>query len=396
MKIARKFSTQSVYIVAAKRTPVGSLMGKLSQFKATELSSLTIKAALESKQISPENVDEAIFGNVCSAGLGQNPARQAILGAGLPITTIATNVNKVCSSGMKAVSFAAQQIQLGAANCIISGGFESMSNVPFYVMNYRKGILYGNQQLLDGLATDGLSDVYNKCAMGVCAEKTAQDFQISRQLQDDFCISSYERALQAAKQGKFNEEIVPVKLNDKETFSQDEEPQKFRKEKIPLLKPAFSKTGTITAANSSKINDGACSLVLMSEKKIKELNIKPLAKIISFADAEVDPIDFCIAPTKAAQKALVLAGMKQQQIEFYEFSEAFAVTALCNMKLFDIDPIKINVNGGAVALGHPIGMSGARLVQSLVSVLKQNKGKYGVASICNGGGGASAIIIENL
>lgn len=271
---------------------------------------------------------------------------------------------------MKSVILGAQSIQLGQSNFVVAGGFESMSNIPFYVTNHRKGTPYGNQSLLDGLATDGLSDAYNKCAMGVCAEKTASDFQLTRELQDSYAISSYERTIHSIQSGKFADEYVPVKLNDKETFSQDEEPLKFKREKIPLLKPAFSKTGTVTAANSSKINDGACTILLMSEKKVKELGLTPLGRIISYADSEVDPMDFCIAPSKSTQRALERAGMKQSQLEYYEFNEAFAATSLSNMKLLDIDISKINVNGGAIALGHPIGVSGARIIQSLLTVMK--------------------------
>ncbi|KAL4472422.1 hypothetical protein ABPG74_018371 [Tetrahymena malaccensis] len=387
---------QTAYIVAAKRTPIGSFLGKLSNIKATELSAIATRAALESKKIDPKHVDEVILGNVIGAGLGQNPARQASLAAGISVSVPSYSIQKVCASGMKSVILGAQQIQLGLSNCIVSGGFESMSNAPFYLQNYRKGASYGNQTLVDGLANDGLVDAYNKIAMGLCAEKTASDFQLTRELQDHYCITSYERTLAAMNSGKFADEIVPVKINDKETVTQDEDPLKFKKEKIPVLKPAFSKTGTITAANASKINDGACSIILMSEQKVKELGLTPLGRIVSYADAEVDPIDFCIAPAKSSQKALDRAGMKISQLEYFEFNEAFSATALANMKLLDIDISKINLHGGAVALGHPVGFSGARIIQSLLTVLKVNKGKYGLAGICNGGGGGSSIIIENL
>jgi acetyl-CoA C-acetyltransferase len=406
-KILRRFATtkinlpRSTVIVAGKRTPIGSLLGKLSGFKGSELGSAAINATLDSTGLKPEeirsHIDEVILGNVCSAGMGQSPARQASLGAKIPISVPCTTVNKVCASGMKTITYGAQSIALGLSNTVVAGGFESMSNVPFYITKHRSGKAFGNDQLIDGLAYDGLTDVYNNIAMGLCAEKTASDLKIDRATQDEFCIGSYERTLQSTKNGNLKDQIAPILISEKEgTLSEDEEPKKFRKEKIPQLRPAFSKTGTITAANSSKINDGACSLLLMSEEKAGKLGLKPLARIVSWGDAEVEPIDFCIAPAKAVQIALDRAGKKITEIEYHEINEAFAATVLANMKLLDLDYERVNVFGGAVALGHPIGVSGARIVLNLISILKQNKAKIGMASICNGGGGASAIIIENL
>eukprot|EP01017_Pseudomicrothorax_dubius_P040684 TRINITY_DN6403_c0_g1_i1.p1 TRINITY_DN6403_c0_g1~~TRINITY_DN6403_c0_g1_i1.p1 ORF type:complete len:402 (-),score=81.46 TRINITY_DN6403_c0_g1_i1:20-1225(-) len=400
MKAVRSFSvvrnTRSAVIVAAKRTPVGLFMGKMSKYKAPELGSIAVRAAIESIRLDPAKIDEVVLGNVCQAGIGQNPARQASLAAGIPVTVPCTTINKVCASGLKSLVYAAQSILLGHSNIAVAGGFESMSNIPFYVPNYRKGHTFGNVQLLDGLAVDGLTDAYNNCAMGLCGEKTATDLKIDRSVQDDFAIASYERLIAATKAGYLAEDIVPIKINDKETVSEDEEQKKFVREKMPSLKPVFSKTGTITAGNASKINDGGCALIVMEEQTAKNLHVRPLARIVSYADAEVEPLDFCIAPAKAAQFSLDRAGLKLKDIAFHEINEAFAVTVLANMKLLDLSHDQVNVHGGAVALGHPIGMSGARIVQSLMTVLKRHKSKYGMASICNGGGGSSAIIIENL
>jgi len=336
------------------------------------------------------------LGNVISAGLGQSAARQASLGAQLPITVPCINVNKVCASGMKSTVYGAQSIGMGLTDIAITGGFESMSNAPFLVPNMRKGHMYGNVQMLDTVAFDGLTDAYNNCAMGMCAEKTAADLKITRELQDEFCIASYERYIAALKGGKFANELVAIKINDKETLAEDEEYKRYSKEKIPLLKPAFSKTGSVTAGNSSKINDGACSLILMAEETAQKMNIKPLARIVSYADAEIDPMDFSIAPVKASQKALDYVGKKITDMDFFEINEAFSVTVLANMKLLDLDHEKVNVHGGAVAMGHPIGTSGARILLSLITVLKSRNGKFGMASICNGGGGATAMILENI
>jgi acetyl-CoA C-acetyltransferase len=406
-KALRTFATtrvnfpRSTVIVAAKRTPVGVFLGKMSNIKATELGSIAINAALDSTGLNPEQirneVNEVVLGNVCPAGLGQNPARQAALGAKIPINVPATTVNKVCASGMKTVTYGVQSIALGLSDVVVAGGFESMSNIPFYVTKHRTGQAFGNQQLLDGLAYDGLTDIYNNVAMGLCAEKTATDFKIDRATNDEFAIGSYERAINSIKNGTWRDQIAPVVISEKEgSITEDEEPKKFNKEKMLKLKPVFSKTGTITAANASKINDGGAAILLMSEEKASKLGLKPLARILSFADYEVDPMDFCIAPAKACQIALERAGKKSTDVDYHEINEAFATTVLANMKLLDLEYDRVNIHGGAVALGHPIGVSGARIIMSLMTALKEKKGKLGMASICNGGGGATAILIENL
>jgi acetyl-CoA C-acetyltransferase len=386
---------RKAFIVAGKRTPIGTFMGGLSKTSATELSSIATKAAIEQIKLSPDQIDDIYLGCVIQAGLGQNPARQAALGAGIPINVPNTLINKVCASGMKTIMIGAQTIALGQNNTVLAGGFESMSNAPFLIKGARSGLGFGNQHLVDSLATDGLTDPYNNCAMGVCGERTADSMKISREVQDAYAIQSYERALASSKAGKFADEITPVTPAKGNPVTEDEEPKKFNREKMPSLKPVFSKTGTITAANASKLNDGACSVFLMSEEGMKRANItEPLAEIVAYADAEVNPLDFNIAPEKAARLALQRAGLKATDIDFWEFNEAFSVTGLANMKLLDLDQKKVNVNGGAVAMGHPIGMSGARITLHLAHVLRQNKGKYGLASICNGGGGASAIILK--
>lgn len=350
---------------------------------------------MESIKLSPDQIDDIYLGCVIQAGLGQNPARQAALASGIPISVPNTLINKVCASGMKTVMIGAQTIALGHTNTVLTGGFESMSNAPYLIKGARGGLGFGNQQLIDSLATDGLTDPYNNVAMGVCGERTADSMKITRELQDAYAIQSYERALAAAKAGKFTDEIAPVTPAKGNAVTEDEEPKKFNREKMPALKPVFSKTGTITAANASKLNDGACSLIVMSEEGMKRHQIgEPLAEIVAYADAEVNPLDFNIAPEKAARLALQRAGLKVSDIDFWEFNEAFSVTGLANIKLLDLDPKRVNVDGGAVALGHPIGVSGARIILHLAHVLKHGKGKYGLASICNGGGGASAIIIK--
>ncbi|EGR34286.1 hypothetical protein IMG5_017510 [Ichthyophthirius multifiliis] len=397
-----------VYIVATKRTPIGSLNGSLSSLRGPELAMHAIKGAIEQINLNPTLIDEVILGNVCSAGEGQNPARQAALLAGLPSNIPCTNVNKVCASGMKSVMFGCQSIQLGQSEIVVCGGFESMSNVPFYVPNYRKGHSFGNQTLIDGLQYDGLTNFYDNKAMGYCAEKTAKDFNINREENDQFCHESYEKALKAQKNELFKDEIIPIKVKD-QIINQDQEPQKYNKNKISQLKPVFTQEGTITAANASKINDGSCiiskkkkyffinkKIVLMSQNKMNELKLKPLAQILSYADAEVEPVDFCIAPAKSGQKALYQANLQLSQVDYFEFNEAFATTVLANIRLLKINQNRVNVNGGGVALGHPIGMSGARIIQSLISVLKQNNGQIGMAGICNGGGGGSTIVIKNI
>lgn len=387
---------RKVYLVAGKRTPIGTFMGGLSKTSAIELATIATKAAIQQIKLDPATIDEIYLGCVIQAGLGQNPARQVSLASGIPIHVPCTLINKVCASGMKTIMIGAQSIQLGYNNTVLAGGFENMSQTPFLVKNARGGMPFGNQVLIDSLATDGLTDPYNNIAMGVCGEKTADAMKITRELQDAYAIQSYERAIAAAKAGKFYDEIVPVTPGKGSDISEDEEPKKFNREKMPSLKPAFSKTGTITPANASKLNDGACSVIIMSEEAMKKANVKPLAEIISFADAEVNPIDFNIAPEKAARLALKRAGLNTSDIDFFEFNEAFSVTGLANIKLLDLDPKKVNVNGGAVALGHPIGVSGARITLTLAHILRQNNGKYGLASICNGGGGASAIILKSV
>lgn len=384
-----------VYLVAGKRTPIGTFLGGLSKTSATDLSAIATKAAMEQIKLNPDLIDDIYLGCVIQAGLGQNPARQAALAAGIPVSVPNTLINKVCASGMKTIMIGSQSISVGQNHTVLAGGFECMSQAPFLVKGVRGGLPFGNQQFIDSLATDGLTDPYNSCAMGVCGEKTADAMGITRELQDAYAIMSYERALAAAKAGRFNDEITPVTPAKGNPVTEDEEPKKFNREKMPSLRPAFSKTGTITAANASKLNDGACSVFIMSEEGMKRAGVtEPLAEIVAYADAEVNPIDFNIAPEKAARLALKRAGLQVSDVDFWEFNEAFSVTGIANMKLLDIAHDKINVNGGAVAMGHPIGMSGARITLTLANILKQNKGKYGVASICNGGGGASAIVLR--
>jgi len=406
-KALRTFATgrvnmpRSTVIVAAKRTPIGTFLGKMGNIKATELGSIALNATLDSTGLAADQIrneiDEVILGNVCPAGLGQNPARQASLGAKIPINVPCTTVNKVCASGMKTVTLGAQSIALGLSDVVVAGGFESMTNIPFYVTKHRTGQAFGNQQLLDGLAYDGLTCIYNNVAMGLCGEKTATDLKIDRATNDEFAIGSYERAIASIKNGSWRDQIAPVFISERDgTITEDEEPKKFNKEKMLKLKPVFSKTGTITAANASKINDGAATILLMSEEKAAKLGLKPLARIVSFADYEVDPIDFCIAPAKAVQIALERAGKKITDVDYHEINEAFSTTVLANMKLLDLDYERVNIQGGAVALGHPIGMSGARIIMNLMGVLKEKNAKLGMASICNGGGGATAVLIENL
>ncbi len=391
---------KSVYIVSAVRTPIGSFGGALAGFSATQLGAIAVKGAVEKAGIDPHAVNEVYMGNVISAGLGQAPARQAAIFAALSKHTPCTTINKVCASGMKAIMLAAQNIMTGGADIMVAGGMESMSNVPYYIPKARFGYKYGNAELIDGLAFDGLTDVYNKTAMGISADNTAKKYDISREEQDAYAIQSYQRAAEATKNGWLKNEMVAVSIpqrkGDPISLLEDEEYKNVDFAKIPTLKPAFSKEGTVTAANASTINDGACALVFMSEEKVKELSIKPLAKIVSFADAAQEPEWFTTAPTLAANKALQLAGMNLSQIDYFEVNEAFAVVALAFNKIMGIDVATTNVFGGAVALGHPLGCSGARIVGTLVNVLHQKNGKYGLAAICNGGGGASAMIIERI
>ncbi|MEX2512403.1 MAG: acetyl-CoA C-acyltransferase [Cyclobacteriaceae bacterium] len=387
-----------VYIVSAARTPIGSFGGTFSSLSAVELGSVAIKGAIEKSKVPLEAIAEVYMGNVLSANLGQAPARQAALNAGLGHHVPCTTINKVCSSGMKAIMLAAQTILCGHQEIMIAGGMESMSNVPFYLPNARFGYKYGNGTLVDGLAKDGLHEVYYDFPMGNCAENTSKNHQISRQEQDEYAIASYKKATNAWENGWFEEEIVPVEVKDKKgnsTFiKEDEEFRRVDFEKIPFLKPVFSKEGTVTAANASSINDGAAAVVLMSKEKAQELGTKPLAIIKGFADAAQDPVWFTTAPSLAIPKALRQAGLELGDIDFFEINEAFSVVAIANQRALSIPMDKLNVFGGAVALGHPLGCSGARILTTLCSVLKKNKGKLGVAGICNGGGGASAMVIE--
>ncbi len=389
---------KEVYIVSAVRTAMGSFMGALSSVPATKLGAAAIKGAIEKIGLNPEEVQEVYFGSVLQAGLGQAPARQAAKFAGLPNTVQCTTVNKVCASGMKSISLGAQQIMLGMADVVIAGGMESMSNVPHYMMGSRNGYKYGNVNMVDGLANDGLMDAYNHQMMGWCADLCAKDYNFTREAQDEFAINSYKKAAQAWADGKFNDEIVPVEMTDRKgnvtQFVHDEEYKNVFFDKIPGLKPAFSKEGTVTAANASTMNDGAAALVLMSKEKMEALGLTPIAKLRGFADAEHEPEWFTTAPSKAMPKAAAHAGVAMSDIEYFEFNEAFSVVGLVNTQLMNLDPARINVNGGAVALGHPLGASGARIIVTLINVLKQNNAKIGGAAICNGGGGASAMVIE--
>jgi acetyl-CoA C-acetyltransferase len=393
------FSLKNVVIVNGKRTPIGSLNGKLSGFHPSMLGAAAIDSAIFTSKINKEDVEEVIMGNVLSAGMGQAPARQAALRAGLKKSTVCTTVNKVCSSGMKAVMYAAQNIMLGERDIVVAGGFESMSLVPHYAF-LRKGHSYGHVQMADGILFDGLTDSFNGKHMGECAEKTGKDLKISRQQMDEYAILSYERALAAIKAGYLQKEMVhlsrEVKKGVTEEIKEDEEPLKFMKEKIPTLKPVFDKEGGITAANSSKLNDGGCAMVLMNEDVAKSKGLTPIARIKGFADAEVEPVDFSIAPTSAIQRLLKRNNLKLDDISHFEFNEAFSSVCLANMKLLGLTQDKINLHGGAVSLGHPVGMSGARIILSLINVMQNNNGKLGVAAICNGGGGASSILIERL
>ncbi|SEP05188.1 acetyl-CoA C-acyltransferase [Mucilaginibacter sp. OK283] len=390
---------KEVVIVAATRTPIGSFGGSLATVGATQLGAQVIKSAVEKAGLKPDQIQEVYMGNVMSANLGQAPATQAAIFAGLPYLP-ATTVNKVCASGMKAIMLAAQSIALGQNDIVVAGGMESMSNVPYYLDKARNGYRLGNGQIIDGLVKDGLWDVYNDYHMGSAAELCAVDCNISREDQDAFAIESYNRAQKSQAAGKFKDEISPVELKDKKgdvtMFTDDEEPKAVKFDKIPSLKPVFKKDGTVTAANASTLNDGAAALVLMSREKADELGIKPLARILAYADAQQAPEWFTTAPSKAIPLALHKAGLSSDQIDFFEINEAFSVVAIANNQLLKLDPAKVNVNGGAVSLGHPLGASGARIIVTLINVLQQNQGKLGAAGICNGGGGGSAMVIENL
>lgn len=388
-----------VYIISAVRTPIGSFGGSLASVSAVDLGATAVKGALQKAGVDPKLVQEVFIGNVISAGLKQAPATQVAVAAGLGYEIPCTLVNKVCASGMKAIMLGAQSIMLGQNDIVIAGGMESMSNIPYYLLKARYGYRYGNGEVTDGLTYDGLTDVYNHCAMGVCADNTAKEMNISRQDQDSYAIHSYKRSAAAWTAGKFNDEVVPVEIVDrkgnKTLFNEDEEYKNVNFDKIPGLRPVFTKEGTVTAANASTINDGASALVLMSKQKAEALGLKPLAKIRGFADAAQDPMWFTTAPALAIPKAMKMAGITGQDASYYEINEAFSAVAIANNIKLGLDPEKVNVNGGAVALGHPLGASGARIVTTLINVLKQNNASIGVAGICNGGGGASAMVIEN-
>jgi acetyl-CoA C-acetyltransferase len=391
---------KKVYIVSSVRTPMGSFGGAFSSMSATQLGSIAIKGAIEKANIDADKVEEVFFGNVCQADLGQAPARQAALGAGIGINVPCTTVNKVCSSGMKSVMFAAQNIMLGFADIQVAGGMESMSNIPYYIPKARWGYKYGHGQIIDGLQKDGLTDAYNHQAMGTSADATATKYNISREQQDEFAIQSYKRAAEATEKGNFKDEIVPVNVpqrrGDDLVVSEDEEYKKVRFDKIPSLRPAFSKDGSATAANSSTINDGASALILASEEAVQKYSLQPIAEILSFADAAHEPEWFTTAPTLAVPKALQRANLTIDDVDFFEVNEAFSVVTLAFNKELKVSEDKVNVNGGAVSLGHPLGASGARILTTLNHVLRQNNGEIGCATLCNGGGGASAIVVKKV
>jgi acetyl-CoA C-acetyltransferase len=391
---------KEVYIISAVRTPIGSFGGGLASLTAIQLGSIAVKGALQKAGVDPKEVQEVYIGNVLSAGLGQAPATQVAAGAGLSFEVPCTLVNKVCASGMKAVMLGAQSIMLGQNDVVVAGGMESMSNVPYYLQKARYGYKYGHGELLDGVLFDGLTDVFNQCAMGVCADNTAKEMNISRQDQDNYAINSYKRSAAAWTAAKFKDEVIPVEIKDKKgnvtLFGEDEEYKNVFFDKIPSLKPVFSKDGTVTAANASTLNDGASALVLMSKEKAEALGLKPLAKIRGFADAAQDPMWFTTTPSIAIPKAIKHAGIDKKEVAYYEINEAFSAVAIANNIKLGLDPEKVNIHGGAVALGHPLGSSGSRIITTLINVLKQNKAGIGVAGICNGGGGASAIVIENV
>ena len=389
-----------VYIVSAVRTPMGSFNGKLSGISAPKLGAVAIKGALEKSGVRPSDVDEVYFGNVLQAGVGQAPARQAAIFAGLPDTTPCTTINKVCASGMKSVALGATSIMLGHNEVVVTGGMENMSQVPHYLPGSRGGYKYGNFTAIDGLAHDGLRDVYNQYMMGSAADSTAKLNGITRKEQDEFAINSYKTSAASWEAGKFKEEVVPVEIpqrkGDSILMDEDEEYKNVRFDKIPSLRPVFEKEGTVTAANASTINDGAACIILVSEDKVKELGLTPIAEVVSFADVAHEPEFFTTAPAKAVPLALDRAGCTLADVDAFELNEAFSVVGIINTKLLDIDAAKVNVNGGAVALGHPLGASGTRILVTLINVLKQTGGKIGAAGICNGGGGASAMVIKNI
>jgi len=391
---------ESVFICAALRTPLGSFGGSLSSISATTLGSIAIKEVLVKSTVDPGAIDEVFMGNVCSANLGQAPARQAAIHAGIPNTVPCTTVNKVCSSGAKSIMFGAQSIMLGHNHLVVAGGMESMSSVPYYVPKARFGYKYGDSTLIDGLAKDGLIDAFDDGVMGAFGDATAKEYNITREDQDNYAISSYKNAIATTESGQFYEEIAPVTIlqrkGDPIVMTEDEEPKKVKFEKIPQLRAAFTKDGTVTAANASTINDGAAAVVLASESKVKELGLTPIARIVSFADAAQEPQWFTTAPTKVTPIALQRAGYSLNDIDFFEVNEAFSVVPLVYNKILDVDPSKVNVFGGAVSIGHPLGCSGARIIATLCNVMHQKGGSKGVAAICNGGGGASSIVLEKV
>ena len=391
--------TKEVVIVSVARTPIGSFMGSLSKISAPKLGAIAIKGALDKIDLNPELIDEVFMGNVVSAGVGQAPARQAAIFAGIPDTVPCTTINKVCSSGMKSVMLAAQSISLGDTEIVVAGGMENMSLIPHY-LHGRQGTKFGPTTLEDGMQKDGLVDVYEKVAMGVCADACATKYGFSREDQDAYAIQSYQRSSEAWKSGKFSDEIIPVEIPQRRgapvLMTEDEEYKNVKMEKIPSLRAAFSKEGTVTAANASTINDGGAALILMSAEKALELKLTPIAKIKSFADAAHEPEWFTTAPSKAIPKALSKANITIDDVDYFELNEAFSVVGLANMKILNLKNERVNVNGGAVSLGHPLGVSGARIIIALTSILKQNNAKIGAAGICNGGGGASAMILESI
>ncbi len=391
--------SKEVYIVSAVRTPLGSFGGTLAGTSSTKLGAAAIKGALEKIKLDPKEVQEVYMGSVLQANLGQAPARQAAKFAGLPDNVNCTTVNKVCASGMKSIMLGAQSIMLGDADVVVAGGMENMSQVPYYIETARWGGKYGNSTMIDGLAKDGLTDVYHNYPMGNAAELCATEYKVTREAQDAFAIESYKRSAAAWAAGKFKEEVIPVTIATKKgdvEFAEDEEYKNVMFDKIPGLKPVFVKDGTVTAANASTMNDGAAAVVLMSKEKAEKLGIKPLAIIRGYADAEQAPEWFTTTPSKAVPKAVEKAGLKMDDIQFYELNEAFSVVGIANCEIMKLKPEQVNVNGGAVSLGHPLGASGARIIVTLINVLKQNGAKYGAAGICNGGGGASALVIENV
>lgn len=393
---ATPFCSTPIYIVAGKRTPIGTNLGPLSALSAKDLGVVAVQGALASINLPGSEIQEACFGHVYVSGQGQNTARQVSMAAGVNLGAHCTTVGKLCSSSLKAIGYTALSLGRGYSKIGLAGGYECMSNVPFLIPNLRRGYNYGNGVVLDGIVRDGLEDFVVNKAMGFLAEKTATDFKITREQADEYAYRSYERTIEANKQGWLKNQIVPVKVNEKVTVSEDEEHKKYNKPKIPSLKPAFKKDGILTAANSSKANDAGCALILMTEEAVKQKNLKPLAKIISFADAAVDPVDFTIAPAYSIKKLLSNAGLKATDIDYWEINEAFAVTVLSNVKMLDVDMERVNIHGGAIAQGHPVGFSGAKITLGLMEILKQKKGKYGIASVCNAGGGGTSILLENL